>query len=190
MLIIIPLLVLIIIQRTDSSDEYRKYSNYYEEKGKFKKLYLKYNDIFPNIIDEAEIKRFEAIKHIGLLDDSYVGYLVLKYSPDEYFYEKNRLKNINSIDNYYIYGIQSFNKELCALYTDSYNGLIYALADDQSLEISYVDIQFHNYFCDIDYTKIIDYDDLPYGFDALYGNQTRINFEKQSNFFRINKYEK
>lgn len=169
-----------------NTNDIKKYEYYYGNNGCFKKLYLKFNTIFPEKVSkENRIEKFEAVKYTGLLDDSYLGYLVVKYAPNNYLLEKNRLKVINNIDNYNIYGIESFSKELCTLYADSCNGLIYALANDQTFEISYVDIQFHNYICDIDYNEYIDKNDLPCGFDALDGNKTRKKFDiKYNSFFK------
>lgn len=156
-----------------------KYTRYYGENGKNKKLYIGYNDIFPNSINTNAVVKQCIIKKFSLLDDSYVSYLVINYSMDDYINEKTRLKELNSSNNYNVYGISGFSKELCAIYASDSFGIIYALSDDISQEIAYVDIQFCNYFVDIDYTKVIDSIDLPIGFNALKNNPVHQRFQNE-----------
>ncbi|NKF07328.1 AAA family ATPase [Clostridium gasigenes] len=66
---------------------------------------------------------------------------------------------------------------VCAVYADGYNGYIYALADKENNRFIYVEINFCNYFSDINYEDIIDEEYLPIDFDAKSGNSTRQAFE-------------
>ncbi len=61
------------------------------------------------------------------------------------------------------------NKTVYAVYADSYNGYNYALADEENSRLIYVEINFCNYFSDINYEKIIDKEHLPINFDAKKG---------------------
>jgi hypothetical protein len=61
---------------------------------------------------------------------------------------------------------------LLAMRADSYQGLIYALTDNQS-RIIYVELIFCNYYFDIPYQKEIPLEYLPDGFDATEDNPYR-----------------
>lgn len=141
------------------------YELYYGKEGKYKNLYIGYNDIFPNnIIDNCTVKKFFFKKFVSG-DNSYLGYLIIQYNDDSYINEMNRLKKIVSTIDYHVYGIEGFSKNLCAIYADEHYGLIYAISNDNRNEISYVDIQFCNKAIDIDYLNFINNDDLPIGFN-------------------------
>ena len=155
-----------------------EYDKYYGTNGENKKLYLRYNDIFPDSINSNATVKKCIIKFFYFIDTSYLSYLVIEYSNDDYMSEINRLKGINSDENYYIYGITGFSKDLCAIYANDF-GLIYTLSDDASREIIYVDMQFCNHFTDIDYTKVIDPVDLPVGFSALIYNPTHLQYRSE-----------
>ena len=75
-------------------------------------------------------------------------------------------------------------KEKCAIYANKF-GIIYALSDDKTHEISYVNIQFCDCFIDMDYRLIIKPEDLPIGFNALINNPTvqqqHAEFEEYTN---------
>ena len=98
-------------------------------------------------------------------DPCYLGYLV--YICDEEFFEKEyqRLKELDSAEEPYPYGIKNFPYELCAVYTNRDYGFIYALADREQKKFAYVELQFCNGFTDIKYEKIIDAQYLPEGMD-------------------------
>lgn len=173
--VVIPLIILVCIPKEYTCTNINKYRKYYGDDGEIKEYYSWRNDIFPNkIVDKTNVKEF-IVKKYSTIDDLYVGYLVMHYDVYDYSQEKNRLLSLKSDEIYSIYGLNGFKKELCALNSNNY-GLIYALADDSSLEISYVSIQFTDYVCDIDYTKIIDKEDLPIGFNALPDNDVQKAF--------------
>lgn len=54
---------------------------------------------------------------------------------------------------------------------------VYALGDEGSRRIIYVEIIFCNYFMDLDYQKYIAAEYLPDGFDASRGNPYRKKLE-------------
>lgn len=58
-------------------------------------------------------------------------------------------------------------------------GILYALTEEEKCRIMYVEISYHDYFCDIAYDKIIPPDMLPIGFDARNGNPTQRAFQVQ-----------
>lgn len=181
----IPLFLLILFlfaPREHICQDINKYETFYGDNGKIKKYYAWRNDIFPSIIyDNSNVKKF-VVNELTGIDNLYVGYLIIEYNPLEYSQEIERLSSIKSDDVYSIYGLDGFNKNLCALNSNNY-GLIYALSDDSLNEISYINIQFTDYVCDIDYTKIINKEDLPIGFNALPGNDVHKAFLSDKLFF-------
>lgn len=177
-IIIIPfslLIIFVLCPREHVYQDIKMYDAFYGNNGKIKEYYSWRNDIFPSTIyDEASVKKF-ILNELTGIDNLYVGYLIIEYSPFEYSKEIERLCSIKSDDVYSIYGLDGFNKQLCALNSNKF-GLIYALSDDSLNEISYINIQFTDYVCDIDYTKIINKEDLPIGFNALPGNDVQKAF--------------
>lgn len=147
-----------------------KYEEILGKEGKFKKNFSYKNVIFPDEIPEsAEVEKFY-YRYYNPWDPCYLGYLVYSCDEEEYQKEYERLKQIESSKEPYIYGATSFPYELCAVHTDSYYGYVYALADEENQRFIYVELQFCNGFTDIDYEKIIDEKYLPEGFDATQKN--------------------
>ena len=147
-----------------------KYEKYLGVNGVYKENYNTYNDIFPDEIPEnVEVEEF-CYYYYDPWDPCYLGYLV--YTCDENVFKKEyeRLINIPSSENKYIYGATEFPYELCAVYADEYYGYIYALADKDNKRLIYVELQFSNGFTDIDYQKYIDAKYLPTGFDITMEN--------------------
>jgi hypothetical protein len=162
-------------ETTDVSD----YGSYFGSEGKHHKTYLIKNDIFPETIPStANVEKYQYL-YYNPFDPNYVCYLIYTCDDDEYKAEKDRLSKIQSSDNNLIYGATGFNYPVCAVYTDSYYGYVYALADDKNNRFIYVEISFCNYFSDIEYMKIIDEEYLPIGFDATQENATRKRFEEK-----------
>ncbi|MDP4179581.1 MAG: hypothetical protein Q8942_00635 [Bacillota bacterium] len=156
------------------------YSLYFGLGGKHDKAYLIKNDIFPEAIPStANVEKFQYC-YYNSFDPNYVCYLVYTCDDDEYKAERERLSKIRSSDKYLIYGATGFNYPVCAVHADSYNGYVYALSDEKNKRFIYVEISFCNYFCDVDYTKIISKEFLPIGFDAMQGNATRKRFEEKN----------
>lgn len=150
------------IKTTDVS----KYTEYLGKNGEYKHNFNYYNVIFPDEIPEsAEVEKFY-YRYYNVWDPCYLGYLVYTCDEEEYQEEYERLKEIKSSANPYIYGAESFPYELCAVHADSYYGYIYALADEENQRFIYIEIQFCNGISDIDYEKVIDSQYLPEGFDA------------------------
>lgn len=152
---------------TDISD----YSKYLGSEGKHR------NDIFPQSIpNSAEIKDF-CFNYYNPWDPNYVVYLVYSCDKEDYIKETERLSDLNSSEDYLIYGATGFNYPVCAVYAGKYNGYIYALADKNNNKLIYVEITFSNYFSDINYEDIVGKEYLPNNFDAKPGNSTRQAFD-------------
>lgn len=159
-----------------------KYTEYLGKNGEYKNHCGYNNVIFPNEIPEsAEVEEF-CYRYFNLLDPNYVGYLVYKCDEEDYQEEYERLKGIKSFSNPYIYGAESFPYELCAVHANEYYGYVYALADEENQRFIYVEIQFCNYFTDVDYKAMIPEKYLPDGFDATSNNPTQQEFEAQIEF--------
>ena len=173
LLLMTIILVLLIGINYNNYSKIIRYDDFYGDNGSF--IPNNKDSIFPKKISEnSKVVKFCA-KKFSFIDDSYLGYLVIDYNNDEYYKEKNRLISIDSSVGYEgYYGMQSFEKELCAIDIGEF-GLVYALSNDDLKEISYIHISFCNNYCDINYRTIIKKDDLPIGFDASFFNQTRIN---------------
>ena len=148
------------------TEDIGKYQEYIGKDGKYKENFDLYNDIFPDSIDKnvCEVEDF-CYYYYNPWDPCYLGYLV--YTCDEEFFEKEyqRLKELDSSEEPYPYGIKNFPYELCAVYTNRDYGFIYALADREQKKFAYVELQFCNGFTDIKYEKIIDAQYLPEGMD-------------------------
>lgn len=143
-----------------------KYEKYLGKNGEYKHHFNYYNAIFPDEIPEsADVEEFY-YRYYNPWDPCYLGYLVYTCDKEDYQREYERLKEIQSSENKYIYGAESFPYELCAVHADSYYGYVYALADEENQRFIYIEIQFCNEFMDINYEKIIDVKYLPEGFDA------------------------
>jgi len=160
-----------LIAEKDKTTDISNYSEYLGSEGKHP------NDIFPNSIpDSAEIEDF-SYYYYNPFDPNYVAYLVYSCNDEDYKKEIERLSKLNSSEDYLIYGATGFNYPIHAVYADSYNGYIYALADEENNRLIYVEINFCNYFSDINYEDIIDKEHLPINFDAKKGNSTRKAFD-------------
>lgn len=160
-----------LIAEKDKTTDISNYSEYLGSEGKHP------NDIFPNSIpDSAEIEKF-TYYYYNPFDPNYVAYLVYSCNDEDYMKEIERLSKLDSSEEYLIYGATGFNYPVCAVYADSYNGYIYALADEENNRLIYVEINFCNYFSDINYEDIIDKEHLPINFDAKKGNSTRKAFD-------------
>lgn len=155
-----------------------RYSEILGENGTYKSNLIGVNHIFPDKIpDSAQIEDFR-YEYYNPFDPNYCGILVYTCNEEDYEKEYARLKSLKSAEDYYTYGITGFPYELCAVMTDNYSGIIYAMADKASRKFIYVDIEFCNFFTDIDYKDVIDEEYLPYGFDAEYGNERRKEFDR------------
>ena len=172
--------LLVHLWNQDSKNTVTDISQYSEVLGKdglYKQNYIGYNDIFPDSLPKsAEVENF-LYEYYNPWDANYLGYLVYQCNAADYAREYQRLKSLTSTDKPQVYGLNGFPYELCAVYSDPYYGIIYALADSENHRFIYVDLEFCNYFTDIDYTTIIDANHLPFGFDAKPHNPTRVAFD-------------
>ncbi len=160
------------------NEDIGQYETLLGKDGKYKHNYIGYNDIFPNKLpDSAEVEEFY-YEYYNPWDANYLGYLVYQCEDEDYTEEYSRLKKLDRSENYNDYGEIVFPYELCAVYADHY-GIIYGLADKENNRFIYMELEFCNYFTDIDYEEIVDEKYLPEGFNAKPGNATRKAFEKQ-----------
>jgi len=158
--------------KKDKTTNISDYSKYLGQDGKHN------NDIFPySIPNSAEIEGF-CYYYDDSFDPNYVSYLVYSCNDEDYMKETERLSKLHSSEDYLIYGATGFNYPICAVYVDSYQGYIYALADKENNKLIYVEINFCNYFSHINYENIIDKKYLPIDFNAKSGNPTRRAFEE------------
>lgn len=136
------------------------------------------NSIFPyNIPSSAKIQDF-CYYYYNPFDPNYVSYLVYSCDDVDYAKETERLSKLESSKDYLIYSATGFKYPVCAVYADSYNGYIYALADKENNRLIYVEINFCNYFSDIDYEEIIDKQYLPIDFNAKSDNPTQQAYQE------------
>ena len=130
-------------------------------------------EIFPeSITDNMNVEDYKMV-YYNPWDAQYLSYLVVNYDESDYEEEVNRLKSYDSTEYIGYYGVTGFSKyELLAMSANDYNGFIYALTDGKG-KIIYVELIFCNYFYDLDYSKYINADYLPDGFDATIDNAYR-----------------
>ncbi|MBR2785324.1 MAG: hypothetical protein IKD74_05020 [Clostridia bacterium] len=129
--------------------------------------------IFPeSITDNMKVEDYKMV-YYNPWDAQYLSYLVVNYDESDYEAEVSRLKSYDSTDYIGYYGVTGFSKyELLAMSANDYNGFIYALTDGKG-KIIYVELIFCNYYYDLDYSKYINVDYLPDGFDATVDNNYR-----------------
>lgn len=156
----------------DKTTNIVNYNKYFGENGKHR------NDIFPNMIPtSAKVEDF-CYYYYNPFDPNYVSYLVYSCNDEDFNNETERLSKLTSSKDYLIYGATGFNYPVCAVYADNYKGYIYALADKENNKLIYVEIDFCNYFSDINYENIISKDYLPIDFNAKKDNATKQEFHK------------
>ncbi|MFA9398150.1 MAG: zf-HC2 domain-containing protein [Clostridiaceae bacterium] len=183
MLVFITIIVLFFISwvEKDKTTNIAKYNEYLGINSKYEDKNLIYNDIFPDTIPKsAEVEDFY-FYYYNPWDPNYLSYLVYTCSDADYEKEKNRLKALDSAEDYLIYGATEFPYPVCAVYADRYFGYIYAMADKEHNRLIYIELTFCNNFTDINYQKIVDKDYLPIGFDAKNGNATQKAFVNVGN---------
>ena len=129
-------------------------------------------EIFPASVDGLNVEDFKMI-HYDPFDEQFISYLVVNYDSESYRAELERLQELGIDDYEGMFGSTGFSYyNLLAMRADSYQGLIYALTDNQS-RIIYVELIFCNYYFDIPYQKEIPLEYLPDGFDATEDNPYR-----------------
>lgn len=114
-------------------------------------------------------------------DPQWLSYLVVDYEDDAWKEELDRLSNYPSTEYIGYYDITGFSGyDLLAVYAGgNYEGLVYALADQDSQQIIYVEIIFCNYYMDIEYEEYITDEYLPDGFDATNHNSVRRKYDRE-----------
>ena len=138
--------------------------------------------IFPKQISEdMDVADYKMV-YYNPWDPQWLSYLVVDYDDAAWEAELNRLRNYPSTKYMGYYGATGFGGyDLLAVYAgEGYEGLVYALADQSSQQIIYVEIIFCNYFMDLDYEEYIPVEYLPDGFDAMNGNSIREEFNREN----------
>ena len=154
-----------------------QYEEYLGAEGKYRTTYFGTDEIFPDALpDSANVEAFRC-EYYNPWDANILGYLVYTCDDEDFAAEYARLKSVDSSEDYRVYGIESFPYELCAVRTNEYYGVTYALADAENDRLIYFELQFCNLFTDIDYERYVDPQYLPAGFDASVGNANRTAYE-------------
>lgn len=148
----------------DRTTDIGDYEEYLGEDGKYKEHLFLYNDIFPDRIPaSAKVEEFY-YSYDNPENPCYLGCLVYACEEEDYQREYDRLKKIDSSEEYYIHGATKFPYELCAVYADEDYGYVYAMTDPGKNKFIYVELQFCDSFVDVEYGKRIDEKYLPVGF--------------------------
>lgn len=130
--------------------------------------------IFPaQITEDMHVTDYKMV-YYNPWDPQYLSYLVVDYDTASWTAETERLRKYPSTEYNKYYGVSGFSGyELLAVYADEYHGFVYALSDQSSQQIIYVELIFCNYYMDIDYEEYIPTKYLPDGFDATPDNAYR-----------------
>ncbi len=162
--------------RIEINDDISQYNEYIGEDAR-EEYHNKCNmdeSIFPTqIAADMNVADYKMI-YYNPWDPQYLSYLVVDYDEPSWNLELERLKSYPSTEYVGYYGVSGFTDyDLLAIYADDYYGFVYALTDQNSQQIIYVEIIFCNYFMDIDYKEYIPAEYLPDGFDATVENAYR-----------------
>lgn len=130
-------------------------------------------DIFPAVIPpEAEATEFKMV-YYNPFDPQWLCYLTLQYDADDYAQECERLAAFPKADYAGVFSVTGFPEEPLAVSAGS-SGFLYAIpTPGRSGAVTYVRLEFHNYFYDLDYRDYIPEAYLPLGFDATEDNPYR-----------------
>lgn len=115
-------------------------------------------------------------------DGQNLAYLTVQYSPMEYQKELYRLQKLGVEDYETIYSVtgEPAGYDLVAMDSDAYKGFCYAMVpENQDNTITYVGIQFCNYFLDVDVNDYIPPQYLLEGFDATADNPYQLAHKNQ-----------
>ena len=154
-------------------DNIDKYNNVIGMNGEYPMKWGLDEEIFPKKIKESyDVKNFKFV-YYDPWDANYLTLLEIEYNEEDYKKEISRLEDIG-VERYKgFYGAEGFKDyELVAMDSDSYNGFIYAITDNES-KIIYIELIFCNYVMDIDYEEYIPKEYLPVGFNAKENNPYR-----------------
>ena len=130
--------------------------------------------IFPAALTpEMEVREFKMI-YYNPWDPQWLGYLTVAYSEADYAREAERLAAFPKDDYAGIYSVTGFAEEPLAVNADDYHGFLYAIpTPGAENSVTYVLLEFCNYFYDLDYRDYIPEAYLPEGFDAGEDNPYR-----------------
>ncbi len=130
--------------------------------------------IFPAALTpEMEVREFKMV-YYNPWDPQWLGYLTVAYSEADYAREAERLAAFPRGSYEGIYSVTGFPEEPLAVNVDDYQGFLYAIpTPGEANSVTYVLMEFCNYFYDLDYRAYIPEDYLPQGFDATSGNPYR-----------------
>lgn len=115
-------------------------------------------------------------------DAQYVTYLTLQYTKDDYKEERERLAAIGEEEYTEFYSVtgepEGYN--IVAMDSDKYEGFIYAMVpEEEDASVTYVGIQFCNYFLNLDINDYLPQEYLLAGFDATAENPYRKTIMKE-----------
>lgn len=159
---------------------YREDADYLAQPEEKRAAWLDENHLFPYELPEgAQVENFR-FEYYDPFDPNYMLYLVCTCDDEAFEREVARLKSVESTENRSAYGAEEYPYELCAVRTDDYYGLMYALADRDNDRLIYFGLNFCNCFTDIEYEKYIDPAHLPTGFDAKPDNPTELAWRKEN----------
>ena len=125
--------------------------------------------VFPDELTEDMTNISFLRAYCAPLDSTEMAFLSVEYPAEQYKEEALRLESMGSSDYNGHYGIAGFNKYKVLTISVTSQGIHYALTDGTRQVIYYM-LSFSNGYSDIDFTKYVDEQYLPVGFDAITPN--------------------
>ena len=170
---VIMLLFMAMVARPEVCDDISRYEEFRSGPNAAEEYRDKWEmdeSIWPEkITADMDVKDYKMVCY-DPWDAQYLGYLVVKYDDSHYAAEAQRLEQYNSTEYKGYYGVTGKKDyELLAIYADSYNGFVYAMADKDNT-IIYAEQIFCNSFMDLDYEKYMPREYFLDGFDATEDN--------------------
>lgn len=164
----------------EKTEDIAKYTLYMEEPDKRNPFAPPGRNewIFPRQIPKGALVNDFHYEYVDYWDASYVLYLDLTLEEEAYEKERERVEKCGipfQEGRYMVNGASGFYDPLLSA-SGGGKGILYALTEEEKHRIMYVEIAYHDYFCDIAYDKIIPPEVLPIGFDARNGNPTQRAF--------------
>jgi len=178
---IVPIGLLIFSAKTAKVTVIDEPSHYYDCLGgnadeTYGKSFDELFEVFPHSISNTtDVKEFKYV-YYNPWDPQYISYMTIQYNEDEYSEEIDRLNQIGIDDYNGIYSVTGSPKgyKLVALKADTYKGFGYAIIPEScDNSITYVGIDFCNYFLDLDINEYVPKEYLLSGFDATLENPYR-----------------
>jgi len=174
---VLSMLVLsVITAKVEVHDDIAEYQKYVQQEDSGLKMFSEADiNVFPNAISNGMNAKEFQYAYYNPWDPQYVVYMTVQYEDEEYSKEIERLKKIGVDDSYksfYSVTDEPADYDLVAICADSYHGFVYAMIPEQRTEneITYVAIQFCNYFLDLDIHDYLPDRYLLSGFDATNDN--------------------